>query len=110
MIGSRILGTGSYTPSNIVYNKDIESIVDTSDSWIRERTGIAQRRISSDEDTSELAIKAAIKALENSNIDGKEIDLILVATVTPDSLVPSVACNVQKEIGAINAMVELQRL
>lgn len=104
MIGSRILGTGSYTPSNIVYNKDIESIVDTSDSWIRERTGIAERRISSDEDTSELAIKAAIKALENSNIDGKEIDLILVATVTPDSLVPSVACNVQKEIGAINAM------
>lgn len=104
MSGSRILGTGSYTPSNIVYNKDIERIVDTSDSWIRERTGISERRISSSEDTSELAIKSAIEALKNSNIDGKEIDLILVATVTPDSLVPSVACNVQKEIGAINAM------
>lgn len=104
MSGSRILGTGSYTPSNIVYNKDIEMIVDTSDSWIRERTGISERRISSSENTSELATKAAIEALKNSNIDGKEIDLILVATVTPDSLVPSVACNVQKEIGAINAM------
>ncbi|MFR1710075.1 MAG: beta-ketoacyl-ACP synthase III [Clostridium sp.] len=104
MSGSRILGTGSYTPSNIVYNKDIEMIVDTSDSWIRERTGISERRISSSDNTSELATKAAIEALKNSNIDGKEIDLILVATVTPDSLVPSVACNVQKEIGAINAM------
>ncbi len=104
MIGSRILGTGSYTPSNIVYNKDIENIVDTSDSWIRERTGIAERRISTGEDTSELAIKSALKALEDSNVDGKEIDLILVATVSPDSLIPSVACNVQKEIGAVNAM------
>jgi 3-oxoacyl-[acyl-carrier-protein] synthase-3 len=102
--GSRILGTGSYTPSNIVYNKDIEKIVDTSDNWIRERTGIAERRISLGEDTSELAIKSAKKALEDSRLDGKEIDLILVATVTPDSLIPSVACNVQKEIGAINAM------
>jgi len=104
VIGSRILGTGSYTPSNIVYNKDIENIVDTSDSWIRERTGIAERRISTGEDTSELAIKSALKALEDSNVDGKEIDLILVATVSPDSLIPSVACNVQKEIGAVNAM------
>ena len=71
MSGSRILGTGSYTPSNIVYNKDIEMIVDNSDSWIRERTGISERRISSSENTSELATKAAIEALKNSNIDGK---------------------------------------
>lgn len=104
MSGSRILGTGSYTPSNIVSNKDIEKIVDTSDNWIRERTGITERRISLGEDTSELAIKSAKKALRDSRLDGKEIDLILVATVTPDSLIPSVACNVQKEIGAINAM------
>lgn len=104
MNGSRILGTGSYTPDNVVYNKDLENIVDTSDTWIRERTGISERRISSGENTSQIAAKAAIKALENSQLEGDDIDLILVATITPDSLTPSVACNVQKYIGASNAM------
>lgn len=103
-MGSRILGTGSYTPSNVMSNKDIEAFVDTTDEWIRERTGIVERRISRGEETSDLATKAAISALENSEICAKDIDLIIVATVTPDSLVPAVACKVQKNIGALNAM------
>ncbi|MEG2412047.1 MAG: beta-ketoacyl-ACP synthase III [Clostridium sp.] len=104
MNGSRILGTGSYTPDNVISNKVLESIVDTSDKWIQERTGIVKRCISKDEDTTELATKAAVAALENSGLEGIHIDLILVATVSPDALIPSVACNVQKNIGAINAM------
>jgi len=102
--GSRILGTGSYTPSNVMSNKDIEAFVDTTDEWIRERTGIVERRISRGEETSDLATKAAVSALENSKVCAKDIDLIIVATVTPDSLVPAVACKVQKNIGASNAM------
>ncbi len=104
MKGSRILGTGSYTPSNVMSNKDIEAFVDTTDEWIRERTGIVERRISRGEETSDLATKAAVSALENSKVCAKDIDLIIVATVTPDSLVPAVACKVQKNIGASNAM------
>lgn len=104
MKGSRILGTGSYTPDKVVCNKDLEKIVDTSDSWIRERTGIVERRISTGEDTSEIAGNAAMEALKNSNLESEDVDLIIVATITPDSLTPSVACNVQKYIGASNAM------
>lgn len=104
MKDSRILGTGSYKPSNVMSNKDIEAYVDTTDQWIRERTGIVERRISRGEETSDLATKAAVSALENSDISAKDIDLIIVATVTPDSLVPAVACKVQKNIGASNAM------
>lgn len=104
MKGSRILGTGSYLPSNIVSNKDIEILVDTSDEWIRERTGIVERRISQGETTSELATKAAMNAINDSGILPENVDLIIVATVTADSVVPSVACKVQKNIGAFNAM------
>lgn len=104
MNGSRILGTGSYIPANIVSNKAIEGLVDTSDQWIRERTGIVERRISQGETTSDLATKAALEALKDSEISADKIDLIIVATITADSIVPAVACKVQKNIGAVNAM------
>lgn len=104
MKGSRILGTGSYMPSNIMSNKAIEALVETSDQWIKERTGIEERRISQGETTSDLATKAAIEALKDSGIAAKEIDLIIVATVSADSIVPSSACKVQKNIGASKAM------
>lgn len=104
MKGSRILGTGSYMPSNIMSNKAIEALVETSDQWIKERTGIEERRISQGETTSDLATKAAIEALKDSGIAAEEIDLIIVATVSADSIVPSSACKVQKNIGASKAM------
>lgn len=104
MKGSRILGTGSYMPSNVMSNTAIEALVDTSDEWIKERTGIVERRISQGETTSDLATEAAIDALKDSNIAAQDIDLIIVATVSADSIVPSAACKVQKNIGAHNAM------
>lgn len=104
MKGSRILGTGSYMPSNVMSNTAIEALVDTSDEWIKERTGIVERRISQGETTSDLATEAAIGALKDSNIAAQDIDLIIVATVSADSIVPSAACKVQKNIGADNAM------
>ncbi len=95
---------GAYAPSRIVSNDDLSKIVETNDEWIVERTGIKERRISEGEDTSSIAVKAAIKALERANLTGEDIDLIIVATVTPDKFTPSVACLVQKEIQAENAM------
>ena len=99
-----IKGIGAYAPSNIVSNDDLSKIVETSDEWIRERTGIRERRISKGEDTSHIAIKAANLALERANMVGEDIDLIVLATITPDTFTPSVACLVQKAIGAKNAM------
>lgn len=104
MKGLKINGIGAYAPSLIVNNNELSKIVDTNDEWIRTRTGIVERRISEGEDTSEIAVKAALKALKRSNLKGEEIDLIVVATVTPDNYFPSVACIVQKEIKASNAM------
>lgn len=95
---------GAYAPSRIVSNDDLSKIVETNDEWIVERTGIKERRISEGEDTSSIAVKAAIKALERANLTGEDIDLIIVATITPDKFTPSVACLVQKEIQAENAM------
>lgn len=95
---------GAYAPSCIVSNNDLSKIVETSDEWIVERTGIKERRISEGEDTSNIAVKAANKALERANLTGEDIDLIIVATITPDKFTPSVACMVQKEIEAENAM------
>ncbi|MGG7177814.1 beta-ketoacyl-ACP synthase III [Clostridium paraputrificum] len=95
---------GAYAPSHIVRNNDLVKIVDTSDEWISSRTGINERRISKGEDTSQIAVKAANKALDRAGIKGKDIDLIIVATITPDMFTPSVACLVQKEIGATKAM------
>lgn len=99
-----IKGFGAYTPSRIVSNDDLSKIVDTSDEWITSRTGIKERRISEGEDTSQISIRAANLALHRANIKGEDIDLIVVATITPDMFTPSVACLVQKEIGAIGAM------
>ena len=99
-----IIGTGSYVPEKILTNADLSRMVDTSDEWITTRTGIKERRIAAkDEFTSDMATKAALKAIEQANIAAAEIDLILVATATPDMLFPATACFVQKNIGATNA-------
>src|SRR5438034_257409 len=99
-----IIGTGSYVPEKILSNSDLSRMVDTSDDWITTRTGIKERRIAAkDENTSDMATEAALKALEQAKISAKEIDLILVATATPDMLFPATACFVQKKIGATNA-------
>ncbi|MGH0431536.1 beta-ketoacyl-ACP synthase III [Bacillus hominis] len=99
-----ILGIGRYVPEKVVTNHDLEKIVDTSDEWIRTRTGIAERRIADDTiDTSHMAVEASKKALEDAGISGEDIDLILVATVTPDRAFPAVACVIQEAIGAKHA-------
>src|SRR5690625_1200854 len=103
-MGVGILGTGHYAPENVVTNKDLEKIVDTTDEWIRSRTGIEERRIAKDdEDTSDMAFEAAQIALKDAGVTAEELDLILVATVTPDTPFPSVACMIQDRLGATNA-------
>ena len=100
-----IIGTGSYVPDTIITNKDFEKTLDTSDEWIVSRTGIKERRKASVEmATSDIATKAANSALEDANISPLDVDMIIVATVTPDMAFPSTACIVQKNIGAINAI------
>jgi len=99
-----IVGTGSYTPEKILTNADLTRMVDTSDEWITTRTGIKERRIAAkDEQTSDMASKAALKALEQAEVAPEDVDLILLATATPDMLFPATACFVQKKIGATNA-------
>ena len=99
-----ILGVGSYVPDTIVTNEDLKKYMDTSDEWIRERTGIRERRFASPEQaTSDLATEAARKALAHAGVSAEEIDLIIVGTVSPDLLLPSTACLVQNNIGAVNA-------
>jgi 3-oxoacyl-[acyl-carrier-protein] synthase-3 len=99
-----IIGTGSYVPEKVLTNEDLSHIVDTSDEWITTRTGIKERRIAAkDEQTSDMATKAALNAIEQAKISPKDINLILVATATPDMLFPATACFVQKKIGATNA-------
>lgn len=103
MTHSRIAGTGSYLPSRILSNKDLETMVDTTDEWIFTRTGIRERHIAApDELTSDLATAAAKKAIESAGVNVDEIDLIIVATTTPDKIFPSVATMVQKKLGASN--------
>ncbi|MEK7084064.1 MAG: beta-ketoacyl-ACP synthase III, partial [Patescibacteria group bacterium] len=100
-----IIAVGKYLPQKRLTNFDLEKIVDTTDEWIRTRTGISERRVAAaDEKTSDLAIKAAKDVLSKSNIPASGIDLILVATISADSNFPSMACLVQKEIGAQNAV------
>ncbi|NFH68447.1 ketoacyl-ACP synthase III [Clostridium botulinum] len=99
----KIGGVGGYLPSLAVTNDKISEFVDTNDEWIVERTGIKERRISEGENTSEIAVKAAKVALERAKIDSENLDLIIVATITPDMFMPSVACLVQKELNANNA-------
>lgn len=103
-MGVGVIGTGYYVPDNIVTNHDLEKIVDTTDEWIRTRTGIEERRIAKDdEDSSDMAFKAAERAIQDAGIDPKEIGLIVVATVTPDTPFPSVANIIQDRLGATNA-------
>lgn len=103
-MAARIIGTGSGLPEHIVTNDYLSTVVDTSDEWIKERTGIRERRISKGETTSDLASKAAKQALESAGMSGEQIELILVATFTADSHMPSTACMVQQEIKAVNAV------
>jgi 3-oxoacyl-[acyl-carrier-protein] synthase-3 len=99
-----IIGTGSYVPKRILTNADLEKMVDTSDEWIVTRTGIRERRIAAtDEFTSDMATHAARAALADAGIGPEELDLIIVATITPDMLFPATACFVQKQLGAMNA-------
>ncbi len=95
-----ILGTGSYAPKQILTNEDLSKMVDTSDEWIRARSGIRERRIAApDEATSDLAVHAARLALEDAGLPASEIDLVIVATITPDYPMPSTACVVQSKLG-----------
>jgi len=104
MYQTRIIATGSHVPSRVLTNFDLEKMVDTSDEWIRSRTGMRERRISTEsEATSDLGAAAAMKAIERAGIRSDEIDLILVATITPDMFFPSTACFIQDKIGAKNS-------
>jgi 3-oxoacyl-[acyl-carrier-protein] synthase-3 len=96
----KIVGTGMYVPENIVTNDDLAKIVDTSDEWITQRVGVRQRHICVNETAEDLAFHAAENALENSGIKAGELDLILVATVSGETVSPSIACMVQKRLGA----------
>src|SRR5688572_25561293 len=97
---SRIAGTGKYLPQRILTNADLEKMVETTDEWIRTRTGIERRHIAADEEaTSDLAYKAGRVALEAAGLTPNDIDLVLVGTTTPDLIFPNVACLVQEKLG-----------
>ena len=97
---SRIAGTGSYLPEKVLSNADLEKMMDTTDEWIRERTGIKRRHLAADgEKTSDLALAATHKALEMAGIEAADIDLIIVGTTTPDKVFPGTACIVQRRLG-----------
>ena len=105
MLHAKIIGTGSYLPEKIITNHDIEKIVDTSDTWITERTGIKERRVAGkDEASSDIAYKAARRALKAADMKATDLDLILVGTSTPDTLFPSTGCVLQGMLGAKNAV------
>ncbi|MFT5501967.1 MAG: 3-oxoacyl-[acyl-carrier-protein] synthase-3 [Woeseiaceae bacterium] len=100
MTWSNIAGTGGYLPERVMTNKEFEDIVDTSDEWIRERSGIKQRHIAAEgETTSDMALAAATKAIAAASIEAADIDLIIIATTTPDKVFPSTACIVQRRLG-----------
>ncbi|WP_432357676.1 beta-ketoacyl-ACP synthase III [Sporosarcina sp. UB5] len=99
-----LIGIGKFVPSQVVTNHDLEQRVDTTDEWIRTRTGIEERRIADDNtDTSDMAYEAAVSAIENSGLHAEDIEMIIVATVTPDRPFPSVATMIQERLGATNA-------
>lgn len=101
---ARIVGTGAYVPSRVLTNADLERMVETSDEWIRTRTGIQERRMAAeDEASSDLAYHAAVRALEMAQMDPADLDMILVATITPDMVFPATACVVQDRLGAKRA-------
>jgi 3-oxoacyl-[acyl-carrier-protein] synthase-3 len=101
---AHIIGWGKYAPANIVTNDDLAKKIETTDEWIRERTGIAQRHVATEkESTATMSINAARRAIENANVSPQDIDLVIVATVTPEYLLPATACLVQSAIGAERA-------
>jgi 3-oxoacyl-[acyl-carrier-protein] synthase III len=99
----KIVSIGSYVPQNIMTNDDLSKLVDTSDEWITKVTGIKERRISVGENTSDLGVKAALKALDKAGLTPEQVDLIIVATSSPDALSPSTAVYIQAKLGAYNA-------
>jgi len=106
---AKIIGTGSYLPERVLSNADLEKMVDTTDEWIVSRTGMRERRIAgSEEYTSDMGLAAAKKAIEKAKIDANDIDLILVATLTPDYTFPSTACIIQAALGIEAAAMDLQ--
>lgn len=104
MIHARITGTGLYAPKKVLTNHDLEKMVDTSDEWITERTGIKERRIAEKgQTTSDMAFEASKKALKAAGLDPKELDLIIAATTTPDMIMPNLGCCLQEKLGAKKA-------
>lgn len=104
MYSSKIVGTGSYVPERVLMNADLERMVETSDEWIRTRTGIVERHICRDDQaTSDLAFQASLRAMEAAGVGPLDLDLILVGTVLPDMFFPSTACFLQAHLGARNA-------
>lgn len=98
---TRIAGTGSYLPEKVLTNKDLEKLVETNDEWIRDRTGIGERHMAADgENTSDLALQASKIALKEAGLEAKDIDMILVATVSGDQIMPNTACVLQQKLGA----------
>lgn len=108
MIRSRIAGTGSYLPARIMTNAELEQMVDTSDSWIRERSGIEERRIAApDELTGDLAVEAGRRAIEAAGVDPQLVDMVIVGTSTPDSVFPSTASLIQQRLGVAPASIAM---
>ena len=102
MTYARITGIGSYLPDKVLANADLEKMMDTSDEWIRERTGIKRRHIAADDETTaSIALNAAQNAMEMAGVSADELDLIVVGTCTPDKVIPSVACIVQRRLGSV---------
>lgn len=100
----RIISTGTSIPKKIISNSDLEKIVDTNDEWITARTGIKERRVADENHaSSDLGVEASLKAIERASLDPKDIDVIIVGTITPDYIFPSTACLIQERIGASNA-------
>jgi 3-oxoacyl-[acyl-carrier-protein] synthase-3 len=103
-MGAKIIGTGSYLPKETIDNEYLSTIVDTNDEWIQSRTGIHIRHINKSGTTASMAVSASLYALENAAVSPKRLDMILAATMSPDSPLPNISCEVQKEIGAVNAV------
>ena len=100
----QIIGTGACVPEKVINNQELEGLVETSDAWIQERTGIERRHIAVKETTVSMAAKAASEALKEAELPPEQIDLILVSTMSPEEIMPCTACQVQREIGASRAV------